>query len=244
MCQDKRYKTKINKRTLVMVFFVLAQVYLNETNITSGVKFSCDTGTSNCHVDFAIMAIDSETNSTVFTSEVESCATSQTVQISNLACNKQYSVSAVFAFPNGSLSTCLLSNTAIIYSEDCPTVTLTEAAPTTDIIGKFNSFSATFRRQIMHIFLPVYVGPTTNPILAVIVIPIVLLPIAIIVIIVAVVLINKMKRSREYEPQRAERHQQDIMLSMNSPEEGQQQISHVQQEPCDPESNKDTDSAS
>ena len=112
---------------------IVAQVYLYGTS-PSGTEFSCNTD-AGCHISFSIMVIDRETNSKVFTSELQSCATIHTVQIANLTCDRWYYVSAVFAFPNGSLTTCLLSNTTTVYSGDCPT-TVTDV-PIITTISKF-----------------------------------------------------------------------------------------------------------
>ena len=107
---------------------ILAQVHLREST-ASEIEFSCNTD-AGCRVRFCIVAVDSETNAKVFTGELQSCATTQTVQIANLMCNRQYSVSADFAFLNGSLTECLLSNTITIYSGECPT-TVTDVPTTT-----------------------------------------------------------------------------------------------------------------
>ena len=122
-------------------------MYLYETS-SSGTKFSCNTD-AGCHImRFSVVVMDRDTNSKVFTSELQSCATAagHTVQITNLTCDRWYSVSAVFAFPNGSLTMCLLSNTTFVYSGDCPT-TVTDEATTIAIIGKpkFKAFSTYYQ---------------------------------------------------------------------------------------------------
>ena len=87
------------------------------------------------------MVVDYETNAKVFTGELLSCATTQTEQIANLTCNREYSVSAVFAFSNGSLTQCLISNTITIYSGDCPINVTIESDVSTTIAITGNKFS-------------------------------------------------------------------------------------------------------
>ena len=127
LCLQKRYYNYSYTYTKCINYCCtlndVVQVDLNETDM-SGIKFSCNTDADH-RINFFIVAVDRKTNSAVFKSELLSCASTQMVQITNLMCgNRQYSISTHFAFANGSLTTCLLSNTTTIHSVGCPTTNI------------------------------------------------------------------------------------------------------------------------
>lgn len=133
--------------------FFIAQVYLYETS-PSGTKFNCNTDVGCRSIGFSIVVMDKETNSKVFTSELQSCASGQVVQITKLTCNRWYYVSAVFSFPNGSLTTCHLSSMTTVYSGDCPT-TVTDEATIIARIGKnkFKALSTKYQVNSIQLFI-------------------------------------------------------------------------------------------
>ena len=107
-----------------MISYV-AQVNLRESasGLSQIVEINCSaTSNADYGIKFFIVAMDRATNNTVSTSELISCTTNtHTLEIANASCSRVYSVYAQFSFPNGSQSSCLLSNTTTINSGVCPT---------------------------------------------------------------------------------------------------------------------------
>ena len=103
-----------------MIIYI-AEVELTKSTI-SEIKLTCNTN-ADTNLKFSIVVVDIETESKVFSSDLVSCTTrTLAVPIQNLACNRLYSVSVRFAFGNGTVTDCLLSNKTIHFSGDCPTI--------------------------------------------------------------------------------------------------------------------------
>ena len=107
-------------------------IVLTET-ADNGIEFNCN-AEADFKIGFVIVAVDGDNQSTVLSGELLTCgATPNTIEPSNLvSCNVHYTVSARFTFPNGSLTTCELSDSAISVYSECPTT----VAPT---VGKMLS---------------------------------------------------------------------------------------------------------
>ena len=105
-------------------FSCVVQVNLRESaSSSSQIGVSCSaTSSTDYGIKFYIVAMDRATNSTVSTSELIPCTTNtHTLEIGNTFCSREYSVYARFSFPNGSRSSCPLSNTTTITTGVCPT---------------------------------------------------------------------------------------------------------------------------
>ena len=109
---------------LPYTFSCVVQVNLHESaSSSSQIRVSCSaTSNTDYGIKFYIVAMDRATNSTVSTSELIPCTTNtHTLEIGNTFCSREYSVYARFSFPNGSRSSCQLSNTTTITTGVCPT---------------------------------------------------------------------------------------------------------------------------
>ena len=98
---------------------MVARVDLTMTTAAE-IDFRCGADSDNT-IRFSIVVVDEESGTTVFTSDLLSCASTQSMLMENLACNKEYTVSARFAFRNGTVSECFLSNTTTLDPVECLT---------------------------------------------------------------------------------------------------------------------------
>ena len=108
-------------------------IVLTET-ADNGIEFNCN-AEADLKIGFVIVAVDGDNQSTVLSGELLTCGATPNIvepSINLISCNVQYTVSARFAFPNGSLTTCGLSDSAIPVYSECPTT----VAPT---VGKMLS---------------------------------------------------------------------------------------------------------
>ena len=113
---------------LIDIHMIVHLAYVNLCETTPGprpsrIEYSCNaTASDDYGIKFSVVAMERETSITVFTSALLSCVNTNPLELEiiNITCNTEYLVSAQFTFPNGSLTTCPLSNIATI-SEDCPT---------------------------------------------------------------------------------------------------------------------------